>query len=577
MRPTRLLILIITVIMLSGIIPMTASAEGSYTVIQTALICTAEHEHTEACRRPLCVTVSDSAGLLAAMSDVVPGGEITLKAGIYNLESVEPDKALTLCGEDGAIIVFAPETDRNITGATNGFKFTKPFSGQFTLSNLTINGSGNNLALIWLSNTSPEGMKLSLENCRLNNPRQSDAAYSHAVSFEYKNGPAEYYFDLAVKNCYVNATSYGIGSGLDNGNPDVSRCSLTVSGTVFDSTGDRNGIYNIHAPKPFAVLDVQDSEFKGAGGGIKYIYNETNTVRINSNQFLLKERQGDFTGSSSYAIMATVSGWNYATEMKGNNLKGQNCIAAVLKDMEVIWFPDGQAVNSPRLNNNGDCNTTDAGSRYTHSVWGTNRSIAVLTDFNIISGQMSFTVGDSAQTTGYYFNTLSSSGAYTNYTDYDAQYFTQDNPRHVVNTGARGGVTYITLADFEKANAVTRWNLDGIPFEYSDADNGFSAETDAVKVIIDKTRGIITVIPKAVGSAVLTAVVGGGEDSTDGTDHIGNAKTDRLCITVKEKNPDEDPSDTSDTGALPYLAVSAAALLCCAPHILQKHRSKNVA
>ena len=311
------------------------------------------------------------------------GGKIILDEGEYWIKKIRVQKAIQFEGtsrEDTRIIV-SGEEKRNNTGETYGFDIDSSVKGTISFSNLSIEAEDETtygvLQLIWIHNTEEDGVSVEIDGCNLKNIGevypQNKCAYRHAISIEYANGSSKYYFDLTVTDCYIETRSYGIGSGLNNGNPDVSDCTITVLNTTF--TGASSGsIYNIHTPKALAELIVEDSEFYGTGsGGIKYIYSTSNTVKINNNIFNKPANaETPFPNNGTYAIMATTQqkdlsdprSYSYATELNGNTFNGQNTIIAAAAPLEVIWFPDGYSSNAVELNNYGDSNVTDTGTRY---------------------------------------------------------------------------------------------------------------------------------------------------------------------------------------------------------------------
>lgn len=475
------------------------------------------------------IEVSNTEEFLTALANCEAGATIKLANGIYEIGAVELEKAVTIEGSGSTVITVKPETNRNNTGERFGFFFKKAIDGDVTFRNLTINGSENNLALLWICNTDPAGVSVSLENCTLWNV--GSATYNHAVSYEYASGASKYYFDLTISNCSITASSYGVGSGLDNGIPDVSDCSLSVSDTLFNNGQGSGSIYCIHAPKALAALTVTGCSFNTVtSGGIKYIFNgdNQNAVSITDNDF-----SGCNSGmaSGSYALMVTnqikdlanKNCYAFATKLSGNDFSGQNTIIAAAAALETFWFPDGQAVNATEFNNFSDTNTTDAGTRYGMSKWGGNQNFIVLTDFAITQDAMSFYVGDAAAETSYFYNSAESSGAYTNAKPDFAGYWSEANPRHC---GA-------SLATWAEANAITRWTLDEAAFVQDQDSAGdplstWTAENEIAKVVVDTATGKIQVTPKAVGTTELRAVVGAGQDGT-----LPNAKSDTLEIKVR--------------------------------------------
>ena len=445
------------------------------------------------------------------------GGKVALEEGEYLIEKVPVQKAIQFEGvsrEETKIIVKG-EVNRNSSGETYGFDIATPVDGTISFSNLSIEaedeGTYGVLQLIWIHNTDEAGVSVEVDNCNLINIGEG-GAYRHAISIEYASGPAKYYFDLAVTDCYIETRSYGIGSGLNNGSPDVSDCRITATDTTF--TGDSKGsIYNIHTPKALNELIVENCEFYGTGsGGIKYIYSTTNTVKINNNIFNKPANsETQFPNSGTYAIMATTQqsdlsdprSYSYATELNGNVFNGQNTIIAAAAPLEVIWFPDGHSANAVELNNYGDSNVTDEGTRYGISNYGGNGGgFIALTDFGISEDEVHFSGVTATASDIHYVYNSTESGTYTNYKSM-TDYWTDTNPRHCS----------ASLATFDEADAVTRWTID----DNSIAD--FTVNHD----------GSVTIIPKKEGVAYLTAVVGGGESGT-----IPNAKRDTVKIVVGE-------------------------------------------
>ena len=189
--------------------------------------------------------------------------------------------------------------------------------------------------------------------------------------------------------------------------------------------------------------------------------------------------------------------------MNGNTFNGQNTIIAAAAPLEVIWFPDGYSSNAVELNNYGDSNVTDTGTRYGISNWGGNGGgFIALTDFGISEDEVHFAdVSATASDIHYVYNSVES-GMYSNYKDMN-DYWTEENPRHCS----------ASLATFDEADAITRWTID----DRSIAD--FTVNHD----------GNVTIVPKKEGVAYLTATVGGGESGT-----IPNAKRDTVKIVVGE-------------------------------------------
>lgn len=476
------------------------------------------------------------------------GGKIIFTQGTYSTTKIVISAPITFEG-NGSTVIVKGENQRNNTGKTHGFEIASAVQGEIVFHDLTIKAEEETqygvLALIWIRNTDAAGVSVAVNGCTLQNTG-AGGVYREAISFEYASGTSKYYFDLSVNDCTITTKSYGIGSGLNNGNPDVSACTMNIQNTNFYGDGT-SSIYNTHAPKAFKELIVNGCGFYGTGsGGIKYIYSDTNTVKITNNIFEKYAAGSDFIGSYTYAIMATTQkkdysdarAYSWATEMSGNTLKGQNVIIAVASPVEVVWFPDGQAVNNTQFNNYGNQNITDEGTRYGISMWGGNKNFIGLTDFSIVEDTMDFTVGDEAKGTTYYYNTLASSGAYTN-TEFE-KYWTDENPRHCA----------ASLAEWSEANAVTRWTMGENSKTIINADeNGIViAEDDIAKVEVNTLTGEIHVTPKSVGTTYLNAYVGSGE--TDGQiGSIPNAKMDVMKIVVKEvisEDPEQKP-DSPDT------------------------------
>ena len=445
---------------------------------------------------------------------------------------LEIKSAMTIQGQEGVVVTVAPEANRINTGEIYGFKMgTAIENGTVTFKDLTIKGSGNNLQLLWVCNTDPKGVSVSVENCKLDNSEKTvSGGYADAISFEYASGDTTDYFNLSVTGCEIAAASYGIGSGLNNGNANVSNCSLTVKDTVFNNTGN-SSIYCIHAPVAFGSLMVENCDFNSVNsGGIKYIYNANNeeSVVIKNNDFSDCNQN---MNSGTYAVMATnqISDltddhcYCWATELSGNDFSNQNVIIALKAELEVVWFPDGQAQNDTVYNNMANENITNVGTRYGKSNYGGStlfKQVGVcLTDFGMDTNEMTFTLGDEGQSTAYFYNTKDASGAYTNYQGAFADYWTDENLRHCS----------ASLATWGEANAITRWNLDGVALTQNAEDSTvYEAENDVAKVQVNTATGAIDVTPKAVGTTSLQAVVGGGENGD-----LPNAKEDTLTITVE--------------------------------------------
>lgn len=425
-----------------------------------------------------------------------------------------------------------------------GFRIGKGSGGNYSFSNLVIQ-TDTLLSCISIQAYDPTNpVNVSISNCSITNTKKT------AIDFEGTSypGPDTNYFDLTVNNCSITAATYAIGCGSDNNSPNVGSSSLTVKDSTL--TLLQNGVYGIHTPKALLSLTIDGNTFiTAASGGIKYIYTSDNTVSITNNDFTQCR-----TSNSSYSIMCTNQitdasdprSYQWATDLSGNDLTGANTIIAVGADLEVFWFPDGQARNNNQLNNLGQSNTTDAGTRYAKSNYGQssffNRSGISLTDFNIASDSLSFTTGDSAQNTSYYYNTETSSGAYTNAKPSFSDYWTEENPRHCS----------ASLATWGEANAITRWTFgqDSLDILSPDENGLITAEDDVAKVEVNPATGEITVTPKAAGTTYLNAYVGSGTDET-GTKigSIPNAKSDTLVIIVSSPStpivpPTTDPTPT---------------------------------
>lgn len=483
---------------------------------------------------------------LAEAVAAADNGQIVTVLQNCSIDKIEITKGITITSEPGIVITVKDETTRNNTGATNGFQILQSIEGVVTFDGLTIvseeaDNAVGILGLITIHVEDENGAVVNVSNCTLVNIGSNQGGYRHAISIETLRGNEVFHYTLNVENCNITSKSYGIGEGLHNGHGNYTDVSLNVQNTSFASAEDSaSSIYNIHLPKALKSVWVEDCVFSSIrNGGIKYIF-----TADNKNNVVIKNN--DFSGcnssmaNGSYAIMCTNSisdltdpyCYCWATEISENNLCGQNVIIALKAELETIWFPDGQAVNSTDFNNLNQNNTTDSGTRYGKSNFGGSQlfktSGVVLTDFNIADDSMSFETGDDAKTTAYYYNTKDSSGFYTNYTGTFSEVWTEENPRHC---GA-------SLATWAESNAVTRWTLEGIsgylPFdtetpegESIETRDTITAENEIAKVVIDTKTGEISVTPKAVGSTKLTAIVGGGKDGS-----LPNAKYDVLTITV---------------------------------------------
>ena len=444
-----------------------------------------------------------------------------------------------------------------------GFRIGKGSGGNYSFSNLVIQ-TDTLLSCISIQAYDPtNSVNVSISNCSITNTKKT------AIDFEGTTypGPDTNYFDLTVNNCSITAATYAIGCGSDNNSPNVGSSSLTVKDSTL--TLLQNGVYGIHTPKALLSLTIDGNTFiTAASGGIKYVYTSDNTVSITNNDFTQCR-----TSDSSYSIMCTNQitdssdprSYQWATELSGNDLTGANTIIAVGAELEAFWFPDGQAQNDNQLNNLGQSNTTDAGTRYGKSNYGQSQlfksSGVSLTDFHIVSDSLAFTVGDSAQNTSYYYNTETSSGAYTNAKPDFSGYWTEENPRHCS----------ASLATWEEANAITRWTFgqDSLDILSSDENGLITAEDDVAKVEVDPATGEITVTPKAAGTTYLNAYVGSGTDETrTKIGSIPNAKSDTLVITVSSPStpvippitpvdptptpdPDPDPDPSEPTEEIP--------------------------
>ena len=500
-------------------------------------------------------TSAENAASFADALEIAATGDIVyLAEGEYHIDAVPLTKGITLQGssKENSVIIVNEELNRLNTGERHGFQFYGATDGVVTFRNLTIQAAEDTtsgvLAPIHILNRDAQPANVVIDNCTISNTG-TKATYRHAIALEYTSGEKRNYFNLTVKDSTITAASYGIGSGLDNGNPDMSQSTLQVSNTCFEGSGTQNAsIYNIHLPVSLKEIDVDGSEFYGTGsGGIKYIYSTSNTVRITNNIFDKSSADSQFPNSGAYAIMATTQtadvndprAYSYATELSGNTLKGQNTIIAVKAPVEVVWFPDGQAVNGVEYNNYGDSNTTDAGTRYGKSNYGGHKGFIVLTDFAIQEDSLNFVLADStdAQNTIYYYNTQNDSGAYTN-NNFET-YWTDENPRHCS----------ASLATFDEANAVTRWTFGqsdvASVIKAEEGETTLISEDEVAKVEIDTLTGNIKVTPKSAGTTYLTAYVGGVEFDAEGSPVLPNYKKDVLTITVSDTEEIPDPPTPS--------------------------------
>ncbi len=472
------------------------------------------------------------------------GGEIIFTAGTYEIEKIYVESPIIFDGQDVATVIVKAEVNRNNTGKTHGFEINQAIEGTVRFENLDIQAETEEtygvLQLIWIHNTDSAGVNVEIDNCNLTNIGAGNP-YRHAVSMEYASGSKKYYFNLSMTNSVITARSYGFGSGLNNGNPDVSDSTLNVQNCKFNNVGGNGSIYNLHLPMPFGDLNVENNTFNTVrSGGIKYIYSSVNNVVIRNNNFsdINQERLGGV-----YAIMATTQqkdytdarAYSYATELSNNILTDQNTIIAVASPVEAIWFPDGQAGNNTILNNYGNLNITDQGTRYGKSNYGGWKGFIVLTDFGIVDDVISFaTVDSDGKNVNYRYN-ADDSGVYSNYRNMN-EYWTEENPRHCS----------ASIADFAESDAITRW--------FMEDENIAKLAVDVDGNYIKTADGKIQVVPVAPGETYLYALVGGGEDgkfirdeatgkfavNSDGTvmrsfETIPNAKWDKVKITVGTK------------------------------------------
>lgn len=421
-----------------------------------------------------------------------------------------------------------------VGGSRYGFRVGKgDTSSNFSFTNLNLKTV---LSLSCISIQAYRESKraiVNITNCTLTNTLKT------AIDLEGTDKTNTNYFDLSIKDCKINAAAYGIGSGLDNNAPEMATSTISVTGTEFN-VGDTSSKYCIHCPKMLKSLIVSGCTFNNSETGIKYQFkgSETN-VLIRNNDFR-NCRVGDKQG---YCILATnhvidlkdSACYCWATELSGNNFCGQNVLILAKAPLEVIWFPDGQATNNTIFNNLANSNTTDSGTRYTLSSSSVPK--VHLTDFNITDSALNFLVGSNAAVTTYYYNSKTSSGAYTNSVKGLASYWTDTNQAHCSSE----------LTDWSEANAITRWKLGDTALTQDKDKAGkalktFTAENSIAKVVIDTATGKITVTPKAVGSTTLTATVGGGAKGD-----LPNAKSDTLTISVGTNYiPPYVPTDPSD-------------------------------
>ena len=538
----RMLALLMTIVMSLSLLPMSALAtEGETDVPDSPVDPTPTYVAQ-------ITTIEDGKSnthqyetLDEAISEAKDGDTIILTAESVNIDKIVLDKSVTIQGTldaDGKpqnTIIVNAEKNRNNTGETYGFEIGDTAAGKtISFKDLAIQAEDETaygvLQLIWIKNTNSAGVDVTVDHCTLTNVG-AGGTYRHALSMEYASGNMTYYFDLTVTNSRLSARSYCFGSGLNNGNPDVSNCTAEFTGNVFNSYDTGSSIYNIHTPKAFKKLIVNNNTFASVrSGGIKYIYSTNNEVKITNNDFTDSNQE---MISGVYAIMATTQtkdysdarAYSYATELANNNLENQNTIIAVAALVEVVWFPDGQAINQINLNNYGNTNSTDKGTRYGLSQWGGNKKFIVLTDFNIETDLMTFRVNGAEKETTYFYNTKENSGAYTSAVDGFDSYFTDENPRHCT----------ASLATWGEANAITRWTLgENSKTILLTSDDGIvMAEDTIAKIEVDTKTGKISVTPKQEGVTYLNAYVGSGTNDTNTTiGAIPNAKMDTLKIEV---------------------------------------------
>ncbi|MCC8023532.1 MAG: hypothetical protein LIO46_07150 [Clostridiales bacterium] len=482
----------------------------------------------------------------AQADDVITLGAGEVEVEAHTLKLLLPLSIVGVSMEQTKIILTSPTNGR---GLQVGNEAGAMVGGTFNFENLSIvQPSGGDLRfLINIMAYNPdEPVEVNIRSCYLEAARQTAIAVegtSNAAT------PDTQYYDLTVEDCVIRQThsgnGYCIGSGLFNNNPNTDNCTVTIrDNTFYGSTG--GSPYNIHFPNPVGSLTVADNVcYTGAGHGIKYVYTADNEVSITGNVFQTYENNAAEPDAERYALLFTNTvddldnprSYQWATKLDGNDLRGMNVLAAMAADLEVLWFPDGQAVNAVEYNNNGDANLTDEGTRYARSAYGAstqfNESGVVLTDFAVEQNALTFVLDEEMEgaDTRYFYNSESLSGAYTNSVTGLEDYWTGENTRHCSGS----------LAAWEEANAVTRWTFGEDSLEtLEDTDGVIVAEDEVAKVTVNTLTGEIHVEPKALGTTCLNAYVGGGD-----ADAIPNYKADTLEITVTEAQEEEEEEETT--------------------------------
>jgi len=502
---------------------------------------------------------------------IMAGGEYTLAGGTYDSgaaacylnRSVSIQKA---SGSESAAVV-------TLTGGSYGIVING--SGSYSFSGLTIN-SATNLSNISVENymkditnttstdytlDASQKAVVNVSNCVVTNTWKSaiDFEGNGAISSNYANYDRNY-FDLTVSNCDITADpgtdkghwGYGIGSGLSNNYCDLSHSSLTVTGCTFNKGQvTYNATYGIricsnstaYANYNMGSVNISGNSFYNVNNGIWYAISSINkeNIIIDNNDFTPMVQTNADTGNGNalgvYNYLTDTSdpySYSFAKEMKGNNLSGEKILTLFKANIDVIWFPDGQAVNATNFNNFSDTNTTDAGTRYLK--YGVYSKALVLTDFGIDQDLLTFaTAASASQTFTFTYNTKTVSGAYSNYTNMEMgaadSYFTESNTKHASSD---------YLANYTKSYAITSWK----------EVNAAGEDYDSGLITFETTSaGTVTVTPTGAGTGVayIKATVGTGPNAKSDIIKINIGSTPIITPIV---DPTPTPTPTPDPGTV---------------------------
>lgn len=392
---------------------------------------------------------------------------------------------MTIVCENNAVITAQGEA----TGITiNGT------AGNYTFTNVTLNATVNSDAISIQGLTEDTRPHVTITNSKITSSKNV-IGYGTGDESQKSN-----YFDLTITDSTLVASQYGNGiSETDNNyKPDVSSSTINISNTTFAS-GTTLMTYGLFVYNPLKTLNVSNCTFNNAQtAGLRYYYDASSAVSITGNDFT-KCTTAYATCVYNHANMDNAKSYQFADTFTNNTLTGVRMYFLSYNTgtaLETIWAPSDNTYNSAtRL-----CVSTSSKIK------------SGLFDFNIADsdGVMNLTSNGSSESTSYNYEMTNAGGAYTDILD-------------------ASKITSSLLTNWSKANALTRWYVNGssTPLTLND-DNTYTYEDETVKIVIDASTGKITATPRSgMGTYTLKGIVAGGSDGS-----LANAKTKTLTINV---------------------------------------------